>query len=180
MSKIKNIISNIQEDNLVDAKSMIKSELLSRLGFMLEEKIEQIAPSMISEKSDKPEKEMKEKEGPKSAPPKKKGGEEDEDKKSKKTMKNESFESEDVIEDEDDNPSDEFEAFVDQIHEIVQEIEEETGEELTEEEIIQLGKDYIELLNETDLPGNQERIDVAEPKGKITGADFKKLRSKRK
>lgn len=179
MSKIKNIISNIQEDNLVGAKSMIKSELLSRLGFMLEEQIEQIAPSMISEKSDKPEKEMKEKEGPKSAPPKKKPVD-DEDQKSKKTMKKESFESEDVIEDEDDNSSDEFEAFVDQIHEIVQEIEEETGEELTEDEIIQLGKDYIELLNETDLPGNQERIDVAEPKGKITGADFKKLRSKRK
>lgn len=178
MSKIKNIISNIQEDNLVGAKSMIKSELLSRLGFMLEEQIEQIAPSMISEKSDKPaEKEMKE--GPKSAPPKKKPVD-DEDQKSKKTMKKESFESEDVIEDEDNNPSDEFEAFVDQIHEIVQEIEEETGEELTEDEIIQLGKDYIELLNETDLPGNQEKIDVAEPKGKITGADFKKLRSKRK
>ena len=31
-----------------------------------------------------------------------------------------------------------------------------------------------------DLPGNQERIDVAEPKGKITGADFKALRSKKK
>ena len=179
MSKIKNIISNIQEDNLVGAKSMIKSELLSRLGFMLEEQIEQIAPSMISEKSDKPEKEMKEKEGPKSAPPKKKPVD-DEDQKSKKTMKKESFESEDVIEDEDNNPSNEFEAFVDQIHEIVQEIEEETGEELTEDEIIQLGKDYIELLNETDLPGNQERIDVAKPKGKITGADFKKLRSKGK
>lgn len=31
-----------------------------------------------------------------------------------------------------------------------------------------------------DLPGNQERIDVAEPKGKITGADFKALRAKKK
>ena len=26
------------------------------------------------------------------------------------------------------------------------------------------------------LKGNQHKIDVAEPKGKITGADFKKLR----
>jgi hypothetical protein len=30
---------------------------------------------------------------------------------------------------------------------------------------------------EEELHGNQKRIDVAEPKGKITGADFKKLRS---
>jgi hypothetical protein len=33
------------------------------------------------------------------------------------------------------------------------------------------------LLQEVDLPGNQEKIDVAEPKGKITAADFAKLRS---
>jgi hypothetical protein len=31
-----------------------------------------------------------------------------------------------------------------------------------------------------DLPGNQERIDVAEPRGKITAADFKKLRGGKK
>lgn len=30
---------------------------------------------------------------------------------------------------------------------------------------------------DVDLPGDQEKIDVAEPKGKITAADFKKLRS---
>jgi vacuolar-type H+-ATPase subunit H len=33
------------------------------------------------------------------------------------------------------------------------------------------------LLQEVDLPGNQEKIDVAEPKGKITAADFAKLRA---
>jgi len=32
-------------------------------------------------------------------------------------------------------------------------------------------------MQEVDLPGNQEKIDVAEPKGKITAADFAKLRS---
>ena len=31
-----------------------------------------------------------------------------------------------------------------------------------------------------DLPGNQDKLDVAEPKGKLTGADFKKLRSMKK
>ena len=33
---------------------------------------------------------------------------------------------------------------------------------------------------EEDLKGNQSKIDVAEPKGKITAADFKKLRSQKK
>ena len=33
------------------------------------------------------------------------------------------------------------------------------------------------LMQEVDLPGNQEKIDVAKPKGKITAADFAKLRS---
>lgn len=33
---------------------------------------------------------------------------------------------------------------------------------------------------EEELHGNQNKIDVAEPKGKITGADFKKLRSMKK
>lgn len=38
------------------------------------------------------------------------------------------------------------------------------------------------LLEEqdVDLPGDQEKIDVAEPKGKITEADFKKLRDMKK
>lgn len=33
------------------------------------------------------------------------------------------------------------------------------------------------LMQEVDLPGDQEKIDVAEPKGKITAADFAKLRA---
>ena len=35
------------------------------------------------------------------------------------------------------------------------------------------------LMQEVDLPGDQEKIDVAEPKGKITAADFAKLRDKK-
>ena len=36
------------------------------------------------------------------------------------------------------------------------------------------------MREEIDLPGDQEKLDVAEPKGKITAADFKKLRSMKK
>ena len=40
--------------------------------------------------------------------------------------------------------------------------------------------DTILPVDEEELHGNQKKIDVAEPKGKITGADFKKLRSMKK
>jgi hypothetical protein len=144
MSNAKNIIKNLMEENLVDAKSMIKQDLIQKLGVMLEEKIEEVAPSMISEKKD-PAPETKEKEENKNlkkkravtnfAKTKGKGTEELKD----------SVEHE--IEEEDDTDED-FEAFVDQIHEIVEEIEQETGEELTDDEIAMLGEQYLEFLSE--------------------------------
>ena len=42
------------------------------------------------------------------------------------------------------------------------------------------GRQSSHFEENIDLPGNQEKIDVAEPKGKITAADFKKLRSMKK
>jgi hypothetical protein len=198
MSKTQQIIENISKNNLVEAKQLIEQSLLSRLGNILESKIEEIAPSMVQE-SGKYESESNEKED--MSKPKKRYIETDDKKKKKKKSENmdESTSSTvDPEEDESDNFDADFEDFVDQIQEIVQEIEQETGEELTEEEIIALGKEYLSLLNEEfeseveledeiededvieekkDLPGNQEAIDVAEPKGTINGADFKKLRS---
>lgn len=200
MSKTQQIIENISKNNLVEAKQLIEQSLLSRLGNILESKIEEIAPSMVQE-SGKYESESNEKED--MSKPKKRYIETDDKKKKKKKSENmdESTSSTvDPEEDESDNFDADFEDFVDQIQEIVQEIEQETGEELTEEEIIALGKEYLSLLNEEfeseveledeiededvieekkDLPGNQEAIDVAEPKGTINGADFKKLRSMR-
>lgn len=184
MSNIKNIIDNIQEDNLVDAKNLIKSELLSRVGSMLEEAIENIAPSMISEKSDKNDKDDKD-DKPKMFKKKKDGNE-----KETKMIKD-SYEQEEVIdprsrqEDEDDfDYSDDFESFVDQIQEIVQEIEDETGEELTEEEIIQLGQEYLNMLSEEldseevieeELVGNQYKLD-ANKNGRVDAGDFPRLK----
>lgn len=190
MSNIKNIISNIQEDNLVDAKNLIKTELLSRVGSMLEEAIEEVAPSMISEKE---EKEDDGDDKPKFVRLMKKKKEDKEEKKGK--MIKDSYEQEEVIDprtrqdDEDDyDYSDDFESFVDQIHEIVQEIEDETGEELTEEEIVQLGQEYLKMLSEEidseevieeELVGNQHKID-ANKNGKIDKQDFKLLKKKGK
>jgi len=199
MSKTQQIIENISKNNLVEAKQLIEQSLLSRLGNILESKIEEIAPSMVQESGKYEESNEKEN----MTKPKKRYIETDDKKKKKKKEQNmdESTSSTvDPEEDESDNFDADFEDFVDQIQEIVQEIEQETGEELTEEEIIALGKEYLSLLNEEfeseveledeiededvieekkDLPGNQEAIDVAEPEGTINRADFKKLRSMR-
>jgi hypothetical protein len=70
------------------------------------------------------------------------------------------------------------------IHEMEEgEVCEQCGGEMMEGECTECGsKMYEEMDEEMDeeLHGNQKKLDVAEPKGKITGADFKKLRSMKK
>ena len=53
------------EDNLVDTKKLIKQTLIQRIGVMLESKIEEVAPSMISEKRDPAPESKEKKEGKK-------------------------------------------------------------------------------------------------------------------
>lgn len=177
MSNIKNIVENIIDNNLVDAKSQLKNELLKRLGSVLEEQIETIAPSMISEE----DKEKKEEEEEMSA------GEYNRRRNKKKNLKD-SYEPD---EDDSDELNEDFEFFIDQIQEIVEEIETETGEDLTEEEIIDLSKNYLDVLKELEedeendiieqnLSGGQHKLDLAEPKGKLTKKDFDMIRKQRK
>lgn len=40
--------------------------------------------------------------------------------------------------------------------------------------------DWVEIEMDEELKGGQKKLDVAKPKGKLTSADFKKLRSKKK
>ena len=47
------------------------------------------------------------------------------------------------------------------------------------EEIEKKSKQVFEQIDE-ELKGNQKKLDVAEPKGKLTAADFKKLRGAKK
>ena len=133
MSNAKNIIKNLMEDNLVDTKKLIKQTLIQRIGVMLESKIEEVAPSMISErKTSDPTPESKEKR--ENDILKKKRAVTDFAKKDKKDKK----------------LDEEYELFVDEVQEIVEEIEEETGEELSDEEIKTLGEEYLKyLLEET-------------------------------
>jgi hypothetical protein len=131
MSNAKNIIKNLMEDNLVDTKKLIKQTLIQRIGVMLESKIEEVAPSMISErKTSDPAPESKEKKENEIL--KKKRAVTDFAKKDKKDSK----------------LDEEYELFVDEIQEIVEEIEEETGEELSDEEIKTLGEQYLKYISE--------------------------------
>ena len=155
MSNVKNIIENINAEDLVSAKSLIKEELLRRVGAVLEEQIEVIAPSMISEVEER-DMSKEESEKPSKKPKKKiKSWKKDDD--DSKSSKNESYESEEIL-----TPNNklvfddeqEFEDFVDEIQEIVQEIEDETGEELTEQEIQDIGREYLNYLSEELDEGN--------------------------
>jgi hypothetical protein len=131
MSNAKNIIKNLMEDNLVDTKKLIKQTLIQRIGVMLESKIEEVAPSMISErKTSDPAPQSKEKKENEIL--KKKRAVTDFAKKDKKDTK----------------LDEDYELFVDEIQEIVEEIEEETGEELSDEEIKTLGEQYLKYISE--------------------------------
>lgn len=147
MPYAKEIIKNLSEDNLVEAKQLIHRSLLEKLGTVLEEKIEQVAPSMVSEKKlDPVGKEDKDVDNNNKV--------DDSDSYLLKRRKAISIAKKKKIDEDIDTVEEEpeinqeFEDFVDQIQEIVQEIEEETGEELSEEEIISIGKEYLEILKE--------------------------------
>jgi hypothetical protein len=67
------------------------------------------------------------------------------------------------------------------IDELVSRILEEEIEKKAEEIYNQLNEgEWTEIEMDEELHGGQKKIDVAEPKGKITGADFKKLRDAKK
>lgn len=62
------------------------------------------------------------------------------------------------------------------ISKILKEEIETKSNEIAEE----MSGEWMEIDMGEELKGNQKKIDVAEPKGKITAADFKKLRDKKK
>lgn len=121
------------EDNLVDTKKLIKQTLIQRIGVMLESKIEEVAPSMISERS-----------------PDSSDNENSETRKKGKPNFTRIQPTNKKSNKKDSKLDEEYELFVDEVQEIVEEIEEETGEELSDEEIKTLGEEYLKyLLEET-------------------------------
>ena len=149
MQKLKEAINNILDEELVKAKEIIHANLYAKMGALLEQSLLEYAPTVLGdnnmEYSDEEDlgdvheekncedgdcgdedtgyskKKMKSK--------KKKDDEEDEDDEKKK----------DDEEDEDEKEMNEaFETFTSYLSDLIEEIEQETGEELTEEEIIKL------------------------------------------
>jgi hypothetical protein len=57
---------------------------------------------------------------------------------------------------------------------------EQCGSEMTENECSECGYKNMKEEMDEELRGGQKKLDVAKPKGKLTSADFKKLRSKKK
>lgn len=136
MSNTQTIVKCILEDNLVDAKKHIHANLLAKLGTVLEEQILEVAPSMINEKELSPKQKNIAK---KAGNPNKIEGEDFAALRKEKT--NES------VEDSDELLSEHFQRFVEEVQQIVEEIEEETGEELSDEEIKEIGEEYLQVLN---------------------------------
>lgn len=147
MANSEKIIENIIKNDLVNAKKHIHEALLSRLGTVLEEQILEVAPSMINEK-----KANKDYDGDGKV---ESGTEEylgSRDRAIKAKMK-----KEDVTHEESDI---DFEMFVEEVHQIVEEIEEETGEELSDEEIKEIGEEYLQVLRSLNEKYDEESDDT--------------------
>jgi TATA-binding protein-associated factor Taf7 len=129
MSNSKEIIDALLKEDLFKAKKLIHENLVSKMGTALEEKLVDFAPTIFNEGA-KPDFLDLDKDGNKKEPMKKAAKEE----------KNESVESDD-----DDVLAEEFEA---QLKSLVEEIQEETGEELTEEEIMELAHELLDIISE--------------------------------
>lgn len=137
MSKSKDILAALLKEDLLEAKKLINESLLEKLGNALEQKLVDFAPTVFESQASS--------EGLKGNQKKldanKNGKIDGEDfKLLKKKKANEDVETEDM------NAL--VEEFESELATIVQEIQEETGQELSEEEIMQLADDYLNALSE--------------------------------
>lgn len=123
MTNSKQIIESLVKNDLYEAQKLIKEDLVKRMGNALEEKLVEYAPTIFNEskKGSKPDFLDLDKDGDKKEPMKK----------AAKEAKNESFES-----------------FENELKSLVEEIEQETGEELTEEEIMELANELFDVISE--------------------------------
>ncbi len=127
----KNIVDALVNEDLYTAKKLINETLLQRMGKALEEKLIDFGPTIFNEAA-KPDFLDMDGDGDKKEPMKKAA-------KEAKTKKNESVDSdEDVI----------AEEFEQELKSLVEEIEQETGTQLSEEEIMEIAENLLEILSE--------------------------------
>ena len=144
MQNIKEAINNILDEELVKAKEIIHANLYAKMGALLEQSLLEYAPTVLGdnnmEYSD--EEDLGDVHEEKNCED---GDCGDEDTGySKKKMKSDKEDDKKKKDDEEDEDEDEkemneaFETFTSYLSDLIEEIEQETGEELTEEEILKL------------------------------------------
>lgn len=149
MSNSREIFKALIQEDIVSAKKLINESLFSKLGNALEEKLADYGPSLFNEayklkgKNNKVEADKKGKSKKGSKPDfldlDKDGNKKEPMKKAAKEVKEDIEMSDDML----------LEEFQNEIAQIVQEIEEETGEQLTEKEIEQIAEEYLAILENT-------------------------------
>ena len=146
MEKLTEAVINLINEDVVKGKKIIENELYVRLGKMLEEKLLDYAPGIFSEGS-KPDFLDLDGDGNTKEPMK---GAARSNKKKKKME--ESFSSEEDLITED------YEVLLEEVQQIVEEIEAETGEELSESEIEEIADLVLESY-ESDPDEDEDQDD---------------------
>ena len=124
----KDIVNALMNEDIYEAKKLVNNELMARMGNALEEKLINFAPSIFNEeKKSKPDFLDLDKDGNKEEPMKKAA-------KESKGMKKEDVDFAD--------------AFEDQLRSLVEDIENELGTELTEEEVADIASDLLDAMSE--------------------------------
>ena len=146
MEKLTEAVINLINEDVIKGKKIIENELYVRLGKMLEEKLLDYAPGIFSEGS-KPDFLDLDGDGNTKEPMK---GAARSNKKKKKME--ESFSSEEDLITED------YEVLLEEVQQIVEEIEAETGEELSESEIEEIADLVLESY-ESDPDEDEDQDD---------------------
>lgn len=146
MEKLTEAVINLINEDVVRGKKIIENELYVRLGQMLEEKLLDYAPGIFSEGS-KPDFLDLDGDGNRKEPMRSAA----KSKKKKKKMEESFSPEEDLI-------TEDYEVLLEEVQQIVEEIEAETGEELSESEIEEIADLVLESY-ESDPDEDEDQDD---------------------
>jgi len=150
MKPLNEAVIHLINEDVVNAKKLIENELYIRLGTLLEEKLKNYAPTIFTEKMAD-----KDYDGDKKIETSEQEFLGSRDKAIKKSMKAKSMKE--SIEESDDDLLEE-DAFIEELQALVESIENDIGEELTESEIEELAN----ILMEESGPDEDEEEDFEE------------------
>lgn len=146
MAHSREIIQALVTEDLYTAKKLINEDLVGKMGRALEDKLIDFGPTIFNEQAKKPL-------SPKQKKHMDKDGDNDIDESDLAALRNENV---------DDNENIIFEEFEQELKSLVEEIEEETGEQLSEEEIIELANELLSVISEESEEDEDEDEDEDE------------------